>query len=747
MANLGKINVFLTAQSNAFSAEIKKAEHSLHGLVERAGEAGEGLKSKFAGLGSIFTGGGEGLMSGIEGLSGGLTSLGGSAATALAGLGPVGLAVGALVGVAAIGAGAVIGLGFALKAIVAPQMEMIDQTFKTSRALGVSTASLMAFRNMAKNEAGVGAEEFDQALRKMTATLGTAVTEGGTAAQVLQRLGVDAGELSSQRPDEAFARLADRIKDLKNPYEQARAAQELFGKQGARLLPMFREGAAGIEEYKKKAQELGVALSDFDAAKVVGAHKAFEELGDRIEGMKNQLTVALAPAIQAIGEKILDLLPTGQQMQDFFMNAIGFIARGIGYLINAWNMYKATVLQMTAWVMQGMKAIGDVLNWLVQKLLGLASHIPGASKLIDIKGLKQAFQDGNDMFASMTKSMQDQANEAWNSPDAVKKAQDWIDDAARKSAENAKKLVGNGMDGIASEMHAKIDKIIADLQESLDFQKFLSGSKGASLIADGLSSDALKKIHDAMKAGATGDELDRIIEQSKELSKLEGFNKAAESLRKLREEHDLLKSGMDEKLAEYQDPGQRAEAAKLMAENDALKQAAEAHKKLAEAMAELKAKQDLMNSGLPDYLANLKKLGATQDQLDFAKAVHDQEALFNDAKKRIEDAKTPLEKYKEEMDKIKKEWEQGFLTDAQRKAAEDKAQRDLNKKEGDNRKVGAEEASVAYRVPAQDVQDPMQKVVDQGNKQLDYSSKTERFQQDLLKSIQGNSLGLFSVDA
>ena len=84
----------------------------------------------------------------------------------------------------------------------------------------------------------------------------------------------------------------------------------------------------------------------------MSAQDDFEQLGLAIDGAKNQLVVALAPAIQSIAENLLAILPSADAMRSGFVSALHAIATGVAYTIDAYDALKAAVLFVVGEVVQ-----------------------------------------------------------------------------------------------------------------------------------------------------------------------------------------------------------------------------------------------------------------------------------------------------------------------------------------------------------------------------------------------------------
>lgn len=86
----------------------------------------------------------------------------------------------------------------------------------------------------------------------------------GIAEEAFGRLGVSVQDADGNMRDsvEVMAEVADGIVGLTSESERVAVAMDIFGaRSGPQLLPLLKQGSAGIEELRKKAQELGLTMS------------------------------------------------------------------------------------------------------------------------------------------------------------------------------------------------------------------------------------------------------------------------------------------------------------------------------------------------------------------------------------------------------------------------------------------------------------------------------------------------------
>ncbi len=221
----------------------------------------------------------------------------------------------AILGAAATSAGAAM-VGLMMKSLSAA-----DEIGDTSDKIGISATALQELRYGAK-QSGAEAEELDKALKKMLVTVGhfkaakgkagggggaglipglEKLGEGGAAAPAgaetdpFKRIGLNAKQLATLKPEEQFKKIAAGLQTLKTQADRAAVETAIFGKAAQSLDPFMREGPAGIDKLSKAAHQYGGVLSKevIDAADE--ADKAMRDASMAMGGLTNTLGAALLP--------------------------------------------------------------------------------------------------------------------------------------------------------------------------------------------------------------------------------------------------------------------------------------------------------------------------------------------------------------------------------------------------------------------------------------------------------------------
>jgi hypothetical protein len=185
------------------------------------------------------------------------------------------------------------------------------------------TAELMSELETALKEAGSCAEEFAKSVVKMRRFISEAAQGSKGAAEALGRLGLTAAELIDLSADDQFLKIADALSKVKNPTDRLALAMELFGKSAYKLLPVLEAGGAGIDEFRRKAREMGFSLSGETA-------DAADALGTQIEVLQDQfgrIAVAIGEALLPVANAFVAV------MQGLVGRVIQFIRENQGLVL------------------------------------------------------------------------------------------------------------------------------------------------------------------------------------------------------------------------------------------------------------------------------------------------------------------------------------------------------------------------------------------------------------------------------
>lgn len=285
MADIPAGNVVLGANDKPLADGLKKADTKVKGFFA-------GLKSSVSGGKNALAGGMEKLTSGLKGKLGGLGEmLGGKLALGL-------------------------GIGFAAVASVQALKGAIDEVRDlrdASRSLGVSAEDLSTW-SFAANKVEVSTQDLQGGLKNITSIMSQANSGDLGAKRLFEGLGLSLRDLEGGL-GAVLPKLVDGFSRLKDPAAQSRAALELFGESGLKMLPLLREGPEGLAKMRAETEQFGKLRTDADLAAFQEYDKKVAEVTLAAQGFAQELFLGLSDGFQGLMSALG--LSSGDWVKDF----------------------------------------------------------------------------------------------------------------------------------------------------------------------------------------------------------------------------------------------------------------------------------------------------------------------------------------------------------------------------------------------------------------------------------------------
>lgn len=227
--------------------------------------------------------------------------------------------------------------------------EAADAALKLGQKVGLTAEQVQEFTYVA-GLADVGAGEFQVSLQHLARVMQEAKGGSEEAAKAMSAAGLSFSDPAVQAGDmdAVLMRLADHFAGMPDGMAKTAAAMGLLGRSGANMIPLLNGGATGMAAMRKEARELGVVVDNETA-------KSFEELNDdqrRVSaawtGIKNQVAVALLPALRDMVTGVLDWVRANRELIKSGLQALvevlgaamrvaakaaSLVVRGIEYIV------------------------------------------------------------------------------------------------------------------------------------------------------------------------------------------------------------------------------------------------------------------------------------------------------------------------------------------------------------------------------------------------------------------------------
>ncbi|MBZ9705388.1 hypothetical protein LB543_01420 [Mesorhizobium sp. ESP7-2] len=189
--------------------------------------------------------------------------------------------------------------------------QVIKTADETVKATGKAGKSLKQFGQSAKDAnaditqgAGYTVQAFKDIGVEVTrfGAAASKVKTGTTAAKTgFDELGIKVKDASGKLKtnEQLLIEVANAFQKMPDGARKSQIALKLFGLEGAKLIPLLDKGAAGIEEFKKKAAELGIVFDDDQIKAALAFDDSLNELKKSISGLLRQIGLIAVPSFTA----------------------------------------------------------------------------------------------------------------------------------------------------------------------------------------------------------------------------------------------------------------------------------------------------------------------------------------------------------------------------------------------------------------------------------------------------------------
>lgn len=174
--------------------------------------------------------------------------------------------------------------------------EAADHLEKLAIKAGTSATSMAQLGYVAKLS-DVDIDTLSQGIAKMQRSLVEAEGGSGKAAKALADMGLSVKELLKLTPEEQFKAIAEGLSILSEPAKQAAYAMDIFGRGGAALLPIMKDGAEGIEKLTHEYAGFSGALTDESIQRLSKLAEQWKTVSAAGSALASTLSSQLAPAL------------------------------------------------------------------------------------------------------------------------------------------------------------------------------------------------------------------------------------------------------------------------------------------------------------------------------------------------------------------------------------------------------------------------------------------------------------------
>lgn len=183
-----------------------------------------------------------------------------------------------------------------------------DDTRKMADQLGISQERFQQL-TFAARMSDLSAQDFSRSILFMEKTLQKTADVGGKeVVAVLRRLGLEQKDLMSQKPDEAFLRLAEAISTLDDPMQRAQATLLLFGRGSADFINFMAGGRKEIEATAAELEQFGGVTTTLTGQNANQFFDNLDRVGTALGGIQRQLANGLSGQFRGLSDALAYLM-------------------------------------------------------------------------------------------------------------------------------------------------------------------------------------------------------------------------------------------------------------------------------------------------------------------------------------------------------------------------------------------------------------------------------------------------------
>ena len=245
-----------------------------------------------------------------------------------------GLKAGAKASAAAIGAvtAGAVAMSKAVYDAASDAAEYGDNVDKMSQKLGMSAEGFQEWDHVLKT-AGTSMNDMQTGMKTFSNQIGQAGAGTEKSVEAFKKLGISMDELNGMTREEAFEAAIKGLQGMEDSTERAALANQLFGKSGQNLTPLFNETAESTAKLREEAEQYGLVMSDA----AVKASAAFEDtktlMVDTVTSIKNNLAAELLPGINEIMEGITGLFTGDEGAAEKISEGLDTLMENIGEVV------------------------------------------------------------------------------------------------------------------------------------------------------------------------------------------------------------------------------------------------------------------------------------------------------------------------------------------------------------------------------------------------------------------------------
>lgn len=176
-----------------------------------------------------------------------------------------------------------------------------DEIDKTSQKLGISSKSYQEWDYVMKI-CGTEMSSMTTGMKTLTNKLDDAKNGSEQAQAMFAALGLSMEDLNSLSREDLFEAAIAGFQGMADSTERAALANDLFGKAGQNLAPLFNMTSEDTADLIDKANDLGMIMGEDDVKSAAAFKDAMTTLEGALTGLKNNIMIEFLPGLTTLSD-------------------------------------------------------------------------------------------------------------------------------------------------------------------------------------------------------------------------------------------------------------------------------------------------------------------------------------------------------------------------------------------------------------------------------------------------------------
>ena len=186
----------------------------------------------------------------------------------------------------------------------------LDNIDKMSQKLGLTTDAYQEWDYVMKIS-GTSIDNMAMGLKTLTNKFDDAVNGSDSARQTFERLGLSMEDIQGLSREDLFAEVIYAFQDMEDTAERAALANDLLGRSGQELAPLFNTSAEETKNLIQQVHDLGGVMSEDAVKQGAEFQDSLTSLKTAFSGAASTLMEKLIPTITTLMDKISNFVASG----------------------------------------------------------------------------------------------------------------------------------------------------------------------------------------------------------------------------------------------------------------------------------------------------------------------------------------------------------------------------------------------------------------------------------------------------